>query len=417
MGATMGATVDHEWSTLQSCPHMPLTDTAIRNAKPGAKPKKLTDGFGMYLEISPAGGRYWRIKFRVAGKEKRLSLGVYPTVGLKAARSRRDDIRLLLANGDDPSDTRKADKVARTRPEASTFEAVAREWWAKTRPIWTPGHGRTVLRRLEQYIFPIIGARALADLCSADLLGMLQPLEARGVGETAHRVLHICGQVCRYAIATSRLAHDPTPALRGALTPTKPKHFAAVTDPKELAALLRMLDGYQGTPVVASALRLAPLVFVRPGELRQAKWADIDLDTAEWRFLVTKTQTPHIVPLATQAIAILRSLHAVTGTGVFVFPGARSNGRPMSDNAVLAALRRMGIEKDVMSGHGFRAMARTTLDEVLHVPPHLLEHQLSHTVKDPLGRSYNRTAHLPERQRMMQEWADYLDTLRREARP
>ena len=216
---------------------MPLTDTAIRNAKPGAKPKKLTDGFGMYLEISPAGGRYWRIKFRVAGKEKRLSLGVYPTVGLKAARSRRDDIRLLLANGDDPSDTRKADKVARTRPEASTFEAVAREWWAKTRPIWTPGHGRTVLRRLEQYIFPTIGARALADLCSADLLGMLQPLEARGVGETAHRVLHICGQVCRYAIATSRLAHDPTPALRGALTPTTPKHFAAVTKPTDLAEL------------------------------------------------------------------------------------------------------------------------------------------------------------------------------------
>ena len=413
----MGARVDHYWSSLKSCPHMPLTDTAIRNAKPGAKPKKLADGFGMYLEISPTGGRYWRIKFRVAGKEKRLSLGVYPTVGLKAARSRRDDIRLVLANGEDPSDTRKAAKVARTMAEATTFETVAREWWAKRCPIWSADYGHIVKRRLEQYIFPTIGARALADLCSADLLGMLQPLEARGVGLTAHRVLGICGQVCRYAIATSRLAHDPTPALRGALTPTTPKHFAAVTKPTDLAALLRMLDGYQGTPVVASALRLAPLVFVRPGELRQAKWADIDLDTAEWRFLVTKTQTPHIVPLATQAVAVLRSLQPLTGAGVFVFPGARSNGRPMSDNAVLAAMRRMGIEKDVMSGHGFRAMARTINDEVLQVPPHLLEHQLSHTVKDPLGRAYNRTTHLPERQRMMQQWANYLDTLRREAQP
>ena len=236
--------------------------------------------------------------------------------------------------------------------------------------------------------------------------------KAGGALETAHRALGNCGQVFRYAIATGRGERDPSADLRGALPPARGEHFAAITEPKQAAILLRTLDGYEGTLTVACALRLASLVFVRPGELRKAEWADIDLDAAEWRYTITKTKTAHIVPLATQAVAILREVHALTGQGRYVFPGARTNGRPMSDNAILAAMRRMGIGKDEMSGHGFRAMARTILDEVLGFRPELIEHQLAHAVKDPNGRAYNRTAHLPERRKMMQAWADYLDDLK-----
>ena len=389
---------------------MPLTHTAIQGAirTPSQKTRRLFDGGRLYLKISPTGSQYWRIKFRVAGKETRLSLGVYPGVSLKEARRRRDDTRVLLANGQDPSAIRKAKKTARAGSAANSLEAVAREWHTKQSTLWTLGHGRTVLRRLEKYVFPVLGSRPIAEVHSIDLLEVLEPLEARDVQETAHRVLSLCGQVCRYAIATSRLTHDPTPALRNALTPMTKQHFSAVTKPRDVAALLRMLEGYQGSPIVESALRLAPMLFVRPGELRKMQWADIDFDAAEWRFLVTKTQTPHIVPLATQALEVLRTLQTLTGAGTFVFPGARGNGRPMSENAVLAAMRRMGIEKETMSGHGFRAMARTILDEELGFPPHLIEHQLSHVVKGPLGRTYNRTTHLPDRRRMMQSWADYL---------
>lgn len=391
---------------------MPLTDTAIRNAKPGAKPAKLFDERGLFLIVTPAGGKWWRFRYKFDNKEKLLSLGVYPDVGLKDARERRDAARKLLADSIDPGENRKAQKATKQDRAANSFEVVAREWYAKQAPNWAEHHGDRIIRRFERDIFPWIGGKPIADVNAPELLAVVQRIENRGALETAHRALGNCGQVFRYAVATGRAVRDPSGDLRGALPPVKEEHFAAVTEPKQAAELLRTLDGYQGSFTVACALRLAPLVFVRPGELRNAEWAHIDLEAAEWRYTVTKTDTAHIVPLATQAVATLRELHALTGTGRFVFPGARSNGRPMSDNAILAAMRRMGIGKDEMSGHGFRAMARTILDEVLGVRPDLIEHQLAHAVKDPNGRAYNRTAHLPERRKMMQQWADYLDKLK-----
>jgi integrase len=394
---------------------VPLTDTAIRNAKPGAKLVRLFDERGLYLEISPTGGKWWRLKYRFAGKEKRLSLGVYPDVSLKDARDRRDASRKLLTDGIDPSENRKAGKAARADRAANSFEVVAREWFVKYSATWAASHGGRIIRRFERDIFPWIGGRPIAEVTAPELLAVVRRIENRGALETAHRALGNCGQVFRYAVATGRAMRDPSGDLRGALPPVRGEHFAATTEPKRVAGLLRAMDSYEGTLTVRCALRLAPLVFVRPGELRKAEWADIDLDAAEWRYTVTKTGTPHIVPLSRQAVEILRELHALTGRGRFVFPGARSNARPMSDNAILAAMRRMGIGKDEMSGHGFRAVARTILDEVLGIRPDYIEHQLAHAVRDPNGRAYNRTAHLPERRKMMQQWADYLDKLKSEA--
>jgi integrase len=391
---------------------MPLTNTQIRNTKPADNPTRLFDAGGLYLEVAPSGGKWWRLKYRHAGKEKRLSLGVYPDVSLRDARDKRDEARKLLAAGVDPSQNRKATKAARAERAANSFEVVAREWYAKHSPNWAEHHGDRIIRRLERDIFPWIGARPIAEVTAPELLSAVRRIEDRGSIETAHRALANCGQVFRYAIATGRAERDPSQDLRGALPPVKGEHFAAITEPSRAAELLRAIDGYQGTLTVRCALRLAPLVFVRPGELRTAEWADIDLDAAEWRYTVTKTDTAHIVPLSTQAVRILRELCALTSESRFVFPGARTNGRPMSDNAILAALRRMGISKEEMSGHGFRAMARTILDEVLGVRPDYVEHQLAHAVRDPNGRAYNRTAHLPERRKMMQEWADYLDKLK-----
>ena len=391
---------------------MPLTDTAIRNAKPGKKPLKLFDDRGLYFEISPSGGKWWRLKYRFDGKEKRLSLGIYKDVGLKEARERRDEARKLLANGVDPSENRKAQKMARADRAANSFEAVAREWYAKHSANWAPHHGDRIIRRFERDIFPWIGGRPVAEITAPELLSAVRRIESRGALETAHRALGNCGQVMRYAVATGRCGRDPSGDLRGALPPVKGGHFSATTDPKRVAEILRAIDGYHGTLTVSCALRLAPLVFVRPGELRRAEWSDIDMEQTEWRYTVTKTNTPHIVPLSKQAVVILRELHPLTGSGRFVFPGARSNGRPMSDNAILAAMRRMGIGKEEMSGHGFRAMARTILDEVLGFRPDIIEHQLAHAVRDPNGRAYNRTSHLSERRVMMQQWADYLDKLK-----
>jgi len=391
---------------------MALTDTAIRNAKPGAKPARLFDERGLYLEVTPSGGKWWRFRYRFGGKAKLLSMGTYPDVGLAKARERRDEARKLLADGIDPSQQRKATKAAGTERAANSFEVVAREWYGKMSPAWNTAHGVRIIRRLERDVFPWIGARPVAEVTAPELLGVLRRIEQRGALETAHRALQNCGQVFRYAIATGRAERDPSGDLRGALPPVKGTHFAAVTDPAKVGHLLRTLDGYQGTFTVQCALKLAPLVFVRSGELRAAQWADIDLDTAEWRFHVTKTDTGHIVPLARQAVDILRELHALTGQGRYVFPGARSRERPMSENAILAALRRLEIGKDEMSGHGFRAMARTILDEVLGARPDLIEHQLAHAVRDPNGRAYNRTAHLPARREMMQQWADWLDRQR-----
>ena len=393
---------------------MALSDVRIRNAKPIGKTYKLYDTEGLYLEVSPIGHKWWRQKYRIDGKEKRLSLGVYPDVSLKDARDRRDETRKLVVNGTDPSQHRKENKLKQANQAANTFEAVTREWFAKVSAVMAPEHAARVIRRFERDIFPWIGNRPIAEITAPELLTVLRRIESRGVQETAKRALVGCGQVFRYGIATGRAERDITSDLRGALGPIKSDHFAATTDPKKLAGILRAMDAYDGTIVVRCALRLMPLVFVRPGELRRAEWKDIDLDSAEWRFTVSKTETPHIVPLARQAVEILRELIPVTGDGRYVFPSALSSARPMSDNAILAAMRRMGIGQDVMTGHGFRAVARTLLDEVLSVRPDFIEHQLAHAVKDPNGRAYNRTAFLPERRTMMQLWADYLDKLKAE---
>ena len=390
---------------------MSLTDTTVRNAKPGEKTARIFDGGGLYLEVAPSGGKWWRLKYRHGGKEKRLSLGVYPDVSLKDARQRRDDARKLLANDIDPAENRKAVKAARVERAGNSFEVIAREWYAKNSPNWAENHGKRILQRFERDLFPWIGGRPIAEITAPELLAVLRRIEARGAVETAHRAHQNCGQVFRYAIATGRAVRDPSPDLKGALPPVKEKHLAAITDPKAIGPLLRAMDDYQGQFVTKCALRLAPLVFVRPGELRKAEWVEFDLDKAEWNIPAErmKMREPHLVPLSAQAVAILRELHALTGGGKYVFPGARTTKRPMSDNAILAALRRMGFTKDEMSGHGFRAMARTILDEVLQVRPDYIEHQLAHAVRDPNGRAYNRTAHLAERRKMMQLWADYLD--------
>lgn len=407
---------------------MPLNDTAIRNAKPGEKPTKMFDERGLFLLVTPSEGKWWRLRYKFDGKEKLLSLGTYPDVPLaghtqkdpvtgkpqkfKGARDLRDEARELLAQGIDPGENRKAIKAAKVDRAANSFEVVTREWFAKFEPNWAASHSSKIIRRFERDIFPWLGGRPIADIKAPELLEVLRRVEARGTLETAHRGLTTCGQVFRYAIATGRAERDISADLRGALPPVKHTNFAAVTEPKRVAELLRCFDGYKGTLTVCCALKLAPLVFVRPGELRRAEWADIDLNAAEWRYTVTKTNTPHIVPLAAQALAILRELQPLTGAGRYVFPSPRTNSKPMSDNAILAAMRRMGIPADEMSGHGFRAMARTILDEVLGYRPDFIEHQLAHAVKDPNGRAYNRTAHLPERHKMMQAWADYLDKIK-----
>jgi integrase len=393
---------------------MPLTDTAVRNAKSQSKPVRLFDERGLYLEIAPSGGKWWRLKYRFGGKEKRLSLGVYPDVALKDARDRRDKARKLLADGVDPGENRKAQKLARSDQAANSFEVVAREWFAKHQPTWSEGHGSKILARLERDVFPWVGPRPIADLKAPELLACLRRVEDRGALETAHRALQNCGQVIRYAIATGRADRDIATDLRGALPPVKPSHHASITDPKKIAGLLRAIDAYEGAFITKCALRLAPLLFVRPGELRNAEWTEMNLEGAEWNIPAErmKMREAHLVPLCAQAVEILTELHGLTGSSRYVFPGARTNGRPMSDNAILAALRRMGYAKDEMSGHGFRAMARTILDEILGVRPDFIEHQLAHAVRDPNGRAYNRTAHLAERRKMMQQWADYLDKLK-----
>ncbi|HEX2796549.1 MAG TPA: integrase arm-type DNA-binding domain-containing protein [Immundisolibacter sp.] len=391
---------------------MPLTDPALRNAKPADKPRKLADGGGLYLLIQPAGGKWWRLDYRHGGKRKTLSMGTYPDTPLADARQRRDEARRLLANGIDPGEHRKLTK--NTLPQdADSFEAVAREWFAKFAPGWAPTHAEKIIRRLEREVFPWLGARPVGDITAPELLTVLRRIEARGRLETAHRAHQNCGRVFRYAVATGRAERDPSGDLRGALPPATKRHHAAIIDPKAIAELLRVLDGYTGSFVTACALRLAPLLFVRPGELRRAEWAEIYLDAAEWRIPAAKMKmrAPHVVPLADQALAILRELHPLTGRGRYVFPGARSSERPMSENTVNAALRRLGYEKDAMTGHGFRTLASTTLHEQ-GWPSDIIERQLAHAERNKIKAAYNRAEHLPERRKMMQAWADYLDGLR-----
>jgi integrase len=394
---------------------MALTDLAIKSAKPKEKSYKLADSGGLYIEISPSGGKWWRYKYRFDGKESRLSLGTYPDIGLKEARERHAIERKKLANGINPSASRKADKAEKALENANSFEVVAREWWGAHMKNKAASHKDKVIRRFELYLFPWIGKLPIADITSPQMLQAVQRIENLNKLETAHRALQTAGQVFRYAVQTGRATRDVTADLKGALPPTSIKHMAAFTEPKQVAELLRAIDGFSGTITVQCALRLAPLVFVRPSELRQAKWADMNLEAGEWRYLVSKTKTDHLVPLSTQAIEILRTIHPISGHGEYVFQNGHSPLRPMSEAAINAALKRMGYDtRSDITGHGFRAMARTLLHERLEFDPHIIEHQLAHKVPDALGAAYNRTKFIEQRKIMMQTWADYLEVLKTE---
>lgn len=393
--------------------HMALTDLAIKGAKPKEKSYKLADSGGLYIEISPRGGKWWRYKYRFDGKESRLSLGTYPDIGLKEARERHAAERRKLANGINPSASRKAEKDEKAAENTNSFEVVAREWWQAHMKNKAATHKDKVIRRFELYLFPWIGAQPIADITAPQMLQAVKRIENLNKLETAHRALQTAGQVFRYAVQTGRATRDVTADLKGALPPTSIKHMAAFTEPKQVGELLRAIDSFSGSTTVQCALRLAPLVFVRPSELRQAKWADINLEAGEWRYLVSKTKTNHLVPLSTQAIEILRTIHPISGHGEYVFQGGHSPLRPMSEAAVNAGLKRMGYDtRSEITGHGFRAMARTILHERLEFDPHIIEHQLAHKVPDALGAAYNRTKFIEQRKVMMQAWADYLEALK-----
>ena len=384
-----------------------LTEARLRSARPKARPYKLRDGMGLYLLVTPSGAKQWRLRYTLAGRESMVSLGTYPATSLKAARAKRGSLRGALEAGRDPAAERRAERDSRS----NTFESIAREWLAKQ--PFAPKTMKKAVWTFEDLLFPYIGARPVSALTAPELLGVFRRLERRGKHETAHRAKQRVGQVVRYAIASGRAERDPTADLRGALAPVTVTNRAAITDPREVAQLLRALHGYRGHPVVEAALKLAPLVFVRPGELRAAEWTEIDLDAAEWRIAAhrMKMRQQHLVPLADQAVAILRDIRPLTGRGRYVFPSPRSAERPLSDNAITAALRRMGYSGDQMSWHGFRAMASTLLNETGY-PPDVIELQLAHQERNEVRAAYNRAQRLDERRRMMQSWADYLDGLR-----
>ena len=389
-----------------------LTDTAVRNAKPREKPYKLTDGGGLYVIVNPNGSRWWRFRYRVEGREKLISLGVYPETSLREARERRDDAKKLHKSGVDPSVRRQIEQ----RVTAETFEAIAREWFAKFSVNWAPSHSEKVIRRIELDLFPWIGARPIQEITAPELLTCLRRIEERGALDTAHRAHQNCGQVFRYAVATGRAERDPSADLRGALPPVKAGHFASITEPAKVAALLRSIDSYDGSVITRTALRLAPLVFVRPGELRHAEWAEINFQTAEWRIPAEKMKARvlHIVPLSHQALALFTELRPMTEKwSRYVFPAAVTRTRPMSENTINSALRRMGYTSADMTGHGFRSMASTLLNEQ-GWNRDAIERQLAHGERDPVRAAYNYAEHLPERRRMMQAWADYLDGLRQD---
>lgn len=414
-----------------------LTDKAIKAALKAAaaagKARKLSDGGGLVLEARPNGGGWWRWRFWRDGREGMLSLGTYPETSLAQAREKRDEARRQAQAGVNPSEARQAAKAQRQAaaeaaaleakglPGPGTFEHAAREWHARMVPGWSEGHGVKVLALLSNDLFPYIGRRPLVELTAPEVLKQARRIEARGATETAYRALKIAGAVFRHGVQHGYCESDPTRDLKGAVVLPVPAHRAAVTDPAKLGELLRAIDGYHGTPVVRAALALAPLVFLRPGELRQAEWAEFDLDGAVWTVpaarmkgrLKAKLNGPdHVVPLSRQAVALLRELHPLTGGGRYVFPNPLTPDRPLSDNGVLSALRRMGFGKGEVTGHGFRATARTIAAERLGIAPEVIEAQLAHRVPDALGRAYNRTLYLPQRRELMQTWADYLDRLR-----
>lgn len=394
---------------------MALGDTFVRQVKHSGKPSgdKYTDGGGMYLLVSAA-GKYWRMDYRLDGKRRTLALGVYPDVSLAKARQRREKAREQLADGIDPGVAKREEQRAKADAAANTFEAVSREWLEKTANKRAAVTQAKVTSWLEKDVFPHIGKLPISTMRAKDVLDKVaRRMEARGIHESAHRIVQICSQVFRYAVAIGLVERDVTVDLRGALVSVDKTNYPAITDPKRVGQLMRSIHAYEGHPTVRAALQLSPLVFVRPGELRAAEWSEMDLDVGEWRIpgLRMKMKVEHLVPLSSQAVRILREVQPISGHGRYVFPSIRTGERCMSENTVNAALRGMGYAKEVMTAHGFRAMARTIMDEVLGERPDLIEHQLAHTVKDPNGRAYNRTAHLPARRAMMQRWADYLDEL------
>lgn len=394
---------------------MALTDIKVKSAKGQNKPFKLSDEKGLHLLINPSGTKLWRLSYRFLGKQKTLALGTYPDVSLANAREKRDEARKLLANDADPGEVKKAQKASRLDRAANSFEVVSRRWHQKGEAKWSESYSKKVIQMLERDLFPWIGGKPVADLGAPEFLTIARRLEARNLVDAAHRAMQLCGQIMRFAVAEGLVSRDPVGDLRGALQSVKTEHMASTTDPIRVGEILRMFDGFTGSYQVMQALKLAPLVFTRPGELRQAKWKDIDLDTALWSIPaeIMKMREPHLVPLSKQAVAILRDMEPFSGHLEHVFPGGRDPKRPMSDAAINAAMRRLGIDTQVeLTGHGFRAMARTILHERLNYPPEIIEVQLAHKAPGPLGAAYARAKFIDQRKSMMQAWADYLDKLK-----
>ncbi len=389
-----------------------LTATAVKNAKTRTKSYNLSDGGGLYVLVKPNGTKAWRFNYRFAGKQKTLAIGVYPDISLKKAREKHQEARQNLANHIDPNIYKKAKRISDQDTQFNSFKVIALEWLQK-RGTKSDGGDKRLIRLLQKDLFPYIGSLPVSQVTSPDLLRALRRIEHRGAVNTAHRAKQIAGMVFRYAVATGRAERDPSFDLKGALAQPTKTHFKSITDPAEVGPLISAVNNYQATPVVMAALRLTPLLFCRPGELRHLEWQEVNFDEARIELPASKMKTkePHIIPLATQAMEILKELQLITGRSKFVFPSARGNSRPLSENGVRTALRTLGYTNEQISPHGFRAMARTILDEVLNFPVDWIEHQLAHSVKDANGRAYNRTKHLEQRRGMMQKWADYLDEL------
>jgi integrase len=399
---------------------MALTDVAIRNVKPGPKPVKLADGGGMFLLVTPAGGKLWRLKYRIDGREKLLAIGSYPEIGLSDARKRRDEARAMIAKGLDPSREKQREKVKARIGAADTFKAISGEYCAKRKRDGDKGWSPATATRSEYLLSLLngsIGTMPIAEIEPADVLTAVRKIEAKGNLESARRTLQLASMVFRYAVATARLRSDPTRDLRGALTAPKVTHYGAITDAKRVGELLRAIDGYDGQGYTKLALQLAPHVFVRPGELRHAEWGEIDLDAALWTIPASKMKMrkPHHVPLSRQAVALLRDVFDATGPAGYVFPSVRSRARPMSENTINAGLRRLGYASDEMTAHGFRAMASTLLNESGKWHPDAIERALAHGDSDKVRAAYHRGAHWQERVEMAQWWSDYLDQLRKGA--
>lgn len=393
---------------------MPLSALAVSRAKPREKPYKLTDERGMYLLVSPNGGRWWRFNYRFDGKNRTLAFGIFPDVSLADARERRDDARRVLAKGMDPAAKRKQEEAQAELDAASAFRSVAEEWLAKRE---REGLGDVTVSKakwLLGFVYPTLGEKKISEITSLELLGVLRSVEGRGRHESARRLRSVCGRVFRYAIATGRAEHDLTANLRDALTTPKVKHLAAITNSQQVGPLLRAIEGFDGHNVTRAALRLAPHVFVRPGELRHAEWTEVDFEQAVWSIPAAKMKMrrPHRVPLSRQSMAILKEMQAITGKWQFIFPGFQSLKRPMSENALNGALRRLGYSGDEMTSHGFRAMASTLLNEMGKWHPDAIERQLAHADADAVRRAYARGEYWEERVRMMQEWSDHLEALR-----